>query len=41
MSKSFKLSLEELFLYVFVFLYMDAIDSDIFMSLNGISKIIF
>ena len=34
MSKSFKLSLEELCLYVFVFLYMDAIDSDVSVSLN-------
>ena len=41
MSKSFKLNLEELCLYVFVFLYMDAIDGDVFVSLNGISKIIF
>lgn len=41
MSKSFKLNLEELCLYVFVFLYMDAIDGDVFVLLNGISKIIF
>ena len=41
MSKSFKLNLEELCLYVFVFLYMDAIDGDVFVSLNGISEIIF
>lgn len=41
MSKSFKLNLEELCLYVFVSLYMDAIDGDVFVLLNGISKIIF
>lgn len=41
MSKNFKLNLEELCLYVFVFLYMDAIDGDVFVPLNGISKILF